>query len=129
MPRVPFDPATDYYKLLGVTSGASADEIQAAYRRLAKANHPDLNAGSSLAAERMSRLNVAKSVLLDQATRATYDQVRAARRGYARPTARATVRQNQGHERNQTQDQDQDGPTVRYAPVGVGVTASTRPRY
>src|SRR5918911_1333467 len=76
MPRVTFDPATDYYSLLGVAANASAEEIQAAYRRLAKAYHPDLNAGSSVAAARMARLNVAKSVLLDPSTRAAYDQLR-----------------------------------------------------
>jgi curved DNA-binding protein CbpA len=76
MPRVPFDPAIDYYRLLGVESDAPAETIQAAYRRLAKAFHPDLNSGSVAAAERMARLNVAKSVLLDAQTRAVYDQAR-----------------------------------------------------
>jgi len=79
MPRAPFDPATDYYTLLGVTSSASSEQIQAAYRRLAKAYHPDLNAGSTVAAARMARVNVAKSVLLNPRTRARYDQLRATR--------------------------------------------------
>jgi curved DNA-binding protein CbpA len=78
--RIPFDPTTDYYQLLGVLPAASAEEIQAAYRRLAKAFHPDVNAGSTAAAARMARVNVAKSVLLDPETRASYDQFRATRR-------------------------------------------------
>lgn len=85
MPRVPFDPSTDYYQVLGVEMDAPPEEIQAAYRRLAKAFHPDLNSGSSQAAERMARLNVAKSVLLDPETRAIYDQLRGPRRLYAVP--------------------------------------------
>jgi curved DNA-binding protein CbpA len=109
MARVPFDPATDYYQLLGVPPGASAEDIQAAYRRLAKAYHPDLNAGSAVAAARMARVNVAKSVLLDREMRAFYDQVRAVRRPYARavvvPRGPAT--------------------TVRYAPY----QAAPRPRH
>jgi curved DNA-binding protein len=59
MPRAPFDPATDYYRLLGVASSASAEQIQAAYRRLAKAYHPDLNAGSTVAAARKARVKFA----------------------------------------------------------------------
>jgi curved DNA-binding protein CbpA len=78
--RILFDPATDYYQLLGVPPGASAEEILAAYRRLAKAFHPDLNAGSTAAAARMARVNVAKSVLLDPEARASYDQLRTTRR-------------------------------------------------
>src|SRR5438270_9950762 len=84
MGRVRFDPATDYYSLLGVGYGASAEEIQSAYRRLAKAYHPDLHAGSAVAQARMARVNVAKSVLLDRDARATYDRLRALRRPVAR---------------------------------------------
>jgi hypothetical protein len=93
MPRVPFDPKVDYYHLLGVEPDAPAETIQAAYRRLAKAFHPDLNSGSSVAAQRMARLNVAKSVLLDPQSRAIYDQARvpAARRSERIATA-TTVR-------------------------------------
>jgi len=107
MHRVPFDPATDYYHLLGVGPDASPEEIQAAYRRLAKAFHPDLNSGSSEAAEQMAKLNVAKSVLLDRETRAIYDQLRGPRRLYAQPlrSTSATVTAP-----------PEEHTTVRYAP-------------
>src|SRR5262249_37310395 len=108
------DPATDYYQLLGVRSNASADEIQAAYRRLAKEYHPDLHAGSSIAAARMARLNVAKSVLLDQSTRAAYDSLRLTRRTLA--GVGADKRNGAG-----------TASSVRYAPSTVA--PSVRPRY
>lgn len=111
--RVPFDPATDYYQLLGVSPGAPAEEIQAAYRRLAKAFHPDLNAGSTLAAARMARVNVAKSVLLDPEARASYDQLRATRR---RAVARVVATPAPAP------------TTVRYAPH-EGSAQTQRPRY
>ncbi|MDQ6669737.1 MAG: J domain-containing protein [Chloroflexota bacterium] len=110
--RVPFDPTTDYYHLLGVTNRASAEEIQAAYRRLAKAFHPDLNAGSTVAAAQMARLNVAKSVLLDPETRASYDQLRTARRPVVTPHVSGPAPRQ---------------PTVRYAPYEAAHTQ--RPRY
>src|SRR5438270_1989195 len=128
MPRVAFDPAIDYYKILGVEPGAPVEAIQAAYRKLAKAFHPDLNAGSSVAAERMARLNVAKAVLLDPQTRDVYDQARASRlsrplinstntypRSRARPApAHVPVREEPVAAAAQSQTQTVDGFTVRY---------------
>jgi hypothetical protein len=108
MPRVPFDPAADYYELLGVRPGATSEEIQTAYRRLAKAFHPDLHADSDVAAARMARLNVAKSVLLDADTRASYDKLRGSRRPPAVAAGPAPVQ-----------------TTVRYAPHQV----NARPRH
>lgn len=112
MGRIPFDPTTDYYRLLGVGSSASSEEIQAAYRRLAKENHPDLNDGSESAAARMAQLNVAKSVLLDATTRAYYDQVRG-----ARVPRNEVVASSDGHR----------DVTVPYAPSAYYVPS--RPRY
>ena len=119
MPRVPFDPSTDYYKLLGVDADAAPEEIQAAYRRLAKAFHPDLNSGSSVAAERMARLNVAKSVLLDRDTRAIYDQLRGPRRLYAQPLTSTTATARPAP------PPPTDRVTVRYSPI----QSSSRARY
>jgi DnaJ-class molecular chaperone len=74
MTRLPFDRAVDYYRVLGVKSNATAEEIHATYRRLARAYHPDCYPGSKGALVRMARVNVAKSVLLDPNPRAAYDQ-------------------------------------------------------
>ena len=49
----------DPYKVLGVSRGASEDEITKAYRKLAKKYHPDLNPGDTHAAEKMSEINAA----------------------------------------------------------------------
>ena len=64
---------TDYYKVLAVTSSATDKEITRAYRKLAKAHHPDTNPGSE---ERFKAISVAYDVLGDAAKRKEYDEVR-----------------------------------------------------
>ncbi len=66
----------DYYGVLGVEPGASDREVQRAYRRLAKANHPDANAGDAAAEERFKEISAAHEVLGDPEKRKEYDQVR-----------------------------------------------------
>ncbi len=68
----------DYYALLGVGPGATAEEIRKAYRRLALAWHPDRNPGNPEATERFKELSVAYAVLIDPARRADYDRARRA---------------------------------------------------
>ena len=55
---------TDPYEVLGVSRTASDDEIKAAYRKLAKKYHPDLNNGSAEAEAKMKSVNEAYSVLI-----------------------------------------------------------------
>src|SRR6059058_2402184 len=66
-------PARNYYELLGVSSDASPQEIQSAYRKLARRYHPDLNAGGDAGA-RFNELSDAYEVLHDPAQRARYDR-------------------------------------------------------
>jgi curved DNA-binding protein len=65
--------ARDYYEVLGVSRNADADELQQAYRRLARANHPDVNHDPA-AEERFKEVNEAYQVLSDAALRARYDR-------------------------------------------------------
>ena len=64
----------DYYEVLGLQKGASAEEIKKAYRRLAKENHPDLHPGDKACEERFKEINEAYEILSDDDKRAKYDQ-------------------------------------------------------
>ena len=66
----------DFYKELGVSSDASADEIKRAYRKLARDLHPDTNPDPSAAADRFKAVSEAHSVLSDPAKRKEYDETR-----------------------------------------------------
>ncbi|MCZ7461798.1 DnaJ C-terminal domain-containing protein [Streptomyces sp. WMMC940] len=65
--------ARDYYDVLGVGRGAGSDEIQAAFRKLARRHHPDVNKDPQ-AEERFREVNEAYGVLSDPDTRRRYDR-------------------------------------------------------
>src|SRR3954454_9079180 len=65
--------ARDYYEVLGVSRNPTAEELQQAYRRLARANHPDVNRDPG-AEERFKEINDAYHVLSDPELRKRYDR-------------------------------------------------------
>jgi DnaJ-class molecular chaperone len=63
----------DYYKILGVPKTATAKDIKAAYRKLARKYHPDVNKGDAKAEARFKEINEANEVLSDPDKRQRYD--------------------------------------------------------
>ena len=65
--------ASDPYKELGVSRGASADEIKKAFRKLAKELHPDKNPGDKITEDKFKRVTAAFDLLGDPEKRKKYD--------------------------------------------------------
>jgi curved DNA-binding protein len=65
--------ARDYYEVLGVPRNADTEQIQQAFRKLARRHHPDVNS-SPAAEERFKEINEAYQVLSDPGTRSRYDR-------------------------------------------------------
>src|SRR5947209_7377776 len=66
--------ADDYYATLGISRGASQDDIQKAYRKLARKYHPDMNPDDKAAQKKFKEVQHAYDVLSDEKKRKMYDQ-------------------------------------------------------
>src|SRR5579863_9682700 len=75
--QIDFDPSVDYYKALGVSDKATADEIKKAYRKLAKQYHPDSTGGDKAKESRFKDISNAYDVLGDAKKKKLYDEIRA----------------------------------------------------
>ena len=67
----------DFYAELGVKKDATAEEIKKAYRKLARANHPDSNPGDTAKHEKFKKVAEAYDVIGDPEKRKKYDEARA----------------------------------------------------
>ncbi len=67
----------DFYKILGVAKDVSEADLKKVYRKLAKANHPDLHPGDAKAEARFKDISEAYDVLSDKEQRREYDAIRA----------------------------------------------------
>jgi curved DNA-binding protein CbpA len=110
----PGGPGPDLYQLLGVSREASRDEIAQAWRRRARAEHPDSRPGDAAAPGRFRALAGAWQVLGDPARRAAYDEALGHHQPPAGAPAPRVTRPAGGTPRLGT-----PGPPLRAGPVRV----------
>jgi len=83
-----WDLSDDPYKVLGLNRQASQDDIQKAYRKLAKKHHPDLNPGDRSAEEKFKQVSQAYDLLGDEEKRRRFDRGEIDAQGMERPQHR-----------------------------------------
>jgi len=66
--------AKDYYKLLGISKGASKEEIKRGFRKMARKYHPDVNPDEAKSGEKFKEINEAYTILSDEKKREMYDK-------------------------------------------------------
>lgn len=118
----------DYYSILQIKPEATKEEIKAAYRRLAKKYHPDVNGGASWAEERFKELQEAYSVLSDYFQKADYDREYAA---YYRRNSSSAPKPSSAENttRSQTADPNRSTPTQQASRSKPQEAAQTKRDY
>lgn len=112
-------PPSDPYLVLGVSTLASREEIQHAYRGLARQLHPDATAGDPAKAARFAEVSAAYELLRDDARRRTYDLQRAALHGPRSqrvapgPTGNTAVRGPAARPSHRPRDREHEPEVVR----------------
>ena len=122
----------DPYEVLGVSRGASEDEIKQAYRRLAKQYHPDLHPGDAACAKKMNEINEAYDLLKNPQAYQAYrqQQQQSAYQQAYRQQQSAYQQQNQqyydpfGFWTSQTGSQDGQDPTTTATPTPISPAAA-----
>jgi hypothetical protein len=118
----------DYYAVLGVSPRASDQEIDLAFRDLAKRWHPDRCAGDGDAAERFKEITAAHDVIGDPHTRAAYDRERAL--GPTAPRARAAAPASRGAAPPSWEEPgSRSGQPPTWEPVVAAARPTRRPRH
>lgn len=84
--------ADDPYSLLGISRDATAEQVRAAYRKLARKHHPDLNPNDKAAEERFKAITAAHALLSDPKQRARYDRGEITAEGHEVPPRQGTRR-------------------------------------
>ena len=118
----------DYYAVLGVPRTATEKEIRAAYRKLARQYHPDVNPGDKAAEARFKEINEAYEVLSDPEKRKRYDELGARWPEYEQwQRARAAGAPQRDGGRVGDSAAGAERPDVEWAwgPEGVGYTSRT----
>lgn len=96
--------AKDYYKILGLSKGASEADIKKAYKKLARQYHPDLNPNNAEAEKKFKEISEAYAVLSDSEKRAKYDRFGSGDFGDAFSQAWSNARSGGGFDPGRMQD-------------------------